>query len=283
MGKKRRGGFGRRLKFKIIGGAALMLTGGILFASCGAAINDAITPDEEPAPTATAPAPERTEEPEPTESTPAPSDVGGASDGGGESPAPAEGADDGQGDVVDSAEFSFGDPPSSPAREITFVAPEETPDGYYDYAVFDSVALSPIEVTGGDHCAVRYDFNYAENGLGRATGSSKDPLPADIDFTLLDNTLEFRSLPQDAEFDPQESPSKQLRVNNHDLYDGKLDADAQGGVKLLECGRSVEVLLPYVSAYGTQSLATAEVVVHEDGTLTVRDSSTNFRAAEMLS
>lgn len=282
MGKKRRGGFGRRLKFKIIGGAALMLTGGILFASCGAAINDAITPDEEPTPTATAPAPERTEEPEPTEapeSTPAPSDGGGASDGGGETQPPA--GDDA--DVVDSAEFAFGDPPSSPAREITFVAPEETPDGYYDYAVFDSVTLSPIEVTEGDHCAVRYDFNYAQDGLGRATGRSEDPLPADIDFTLLDNTLEFRSLPQDAEFDPQVSPAKQLRVDNHDLYDGKLDADAQGGVKLLECGSSVEVLLPYVSAYGTQSLATAEVVVHEDGTLTVHDSSTNFRAAEMLS
>lgn len=234
MSKKRRGGFGRRLKFKIIGGAALMLTGGILFASCGAAINDAITPDEDT-------------------------------------------------DVVDSAEFSFGDPPSSPAREITFVAPEETPEGYYEYAVLDSVTLSPIEVTEGDHCAVRYDFNYAQDGLGRATGSSKDPLPADIDFTLLDSTLQFRSLPQDAEFDPQVSPSKQLRVSNHDLYDGKLDADAQGGVKLLECGRAVEVVLPSVSMYGTQTLASAEVVVHEDGTLTVHDSSTNFRTAEMLS
>lgn len=275
MGKKRHGGFGRRLKFKIIGGTALMLTGGILFASCGSAINDAITPDEEPAPTASAPARERTKEPE---STPPSSDDGGASDGGGETQQPAEDAD-----VVDSVEFSFGEPPSSPAREITFVAPEEAPAGYYEYAVLDSVTLSQIEVTEGDHCAVRYDFDYAENGLGRATGNSKDPLPADIDFTMLDNTLEFHSLPQDAEFDPQVSPAKQLRLGTITAYDGKLDADAQGGVKLLECGRSVEVLLPYVSVYGSQSLATAEVIVHEDGTLTVRDSSTNFHAAEMLS
>lgn len=277
MTKKRRGGFGRRLKFKIAGGAALMLTGGILFASCGAAINDLVTPDEEPAPEATTaptPAQDPTEEPE---STPAPSDAGG------DAQEPAEAPAEEDGDVVDSAEFSFGDPPSSPAREITFTAPEDTPDGYYAYAVFDAVTLSPIEVTEGDHCAVRYDFNYAEGGLGRATGSSEDPLPADINFTLLDNTLEFSSLPQEDEFDPQESPAKQLRINHLSSYDGKLDEDGQGGVKLLECGRSVEVLLPSVSMYGTQTLATAEVVVHEDGTLTVRDSSTDYTTAKMLS
>lgn len=54
MSKKHRGGFSSRLKVKILGGAALTLTGGILFVSCGTAIENAISPDEEP--TATAPA-----------------------------------------------------------------------------------------------------------------------------------------------------------------------------------------------------------------------------------
>lgn len=208
---------------------------------------------------------------------------------------PAEGKNSEQAgeDTAETPTFTFAND-SAPVsgQEITLELPEGVDEANERYAqgkILEAVTLTSLEVDSGEYCAIRYDFHYANGGLNRAKPLDPDEVrdPSDTEnefipteYEYVADSLYYGSIDQDTDIDVNGGQS-QLR-EGMTKASGELADDYRSAVSLLDCASTstddaaiASVVFPYRSDpsersyYGTEILASAEVAVQEDGTISI--------------
>lgn len=175
-------------------------------------------------------------------------------------------------------------------EEITLELPSEVDEVNSAYAkgkILNSVAITGLEVTDNSHCAISYKFDYADGGLNRAKSLKSDQnedTSAD-EYESVADALYFSTIAQDKNLDI--NGGRGQLSNGITKASGELSDDYRSAVALVDCASApgddastATVTFPYRSdnadkvGTGSEILATAEIAVQEDGTVSIASHET---------